>query len=29
LKVVGAIGCSGAIGDQDGVACKVGADIVK
>jgi uncharacterized protein GlcG (DUF336 family) len=28
-KVIGAIGCSGATGDQDGVACKAGADTVK
>ncbi len=28
-RLIGAIGCSGATGDQDGVACKVGADIVK
>jgi glc operon protein GlcG len=28
-KIVGAIGCSGATGDQDGVACKAGADSVK
>jgi glc operon protein GlcG len=28
-KIVGAIGCSGATGDQDGVACKAGADTVK
>jgi uncharacterized protein GlcG (DUF336 family) len=28
-KVVGAIGCSGATGDQDGVACKAGADTLK
>jgi uncharacterized protein GlcG (DUF336 family) len=28
-KVIGAIGCSGATGAQDGVACKAGADMVK
>jgi uncharacterized protein GlcG (DUF336 family) len=28
-KLIGAIGCSGATGDQDGVACKAGADTVK
>lgn len=28
-KIIGAIGCSGATGDQDGVACKAGADTVK
>jgi len=28
-KLIGAIGCSGAAGDQDAVACKVGADLVK
>jgi glc operon protein GlcG len=28
-KVIGAIGCSGATGDQDAVVCKVGADLVK
>lgn len=28
-KVIGAIGCSGATGDQDGVACKAGADTIK
>ena len=28
-KVIGAIGCSGATGDQDAVACKAGADSVK
>src|SRR5262245_65579254 len=28
-KVIGAIGCSGATGDQDGMACKAGADTVK
>ena len=28
-KLIGAVGCSGATGDQDGVACKVGADTVK
>jgi uncharacterized protein GlcG (DUF336 family) len=28
-KIIGAIGCSGATGDQDAVACKAGADTVK
>jgi glc operon protein GlcG len=28
-KVIGAIGCSGATGDQDAVACKAGAEMVK
>ena len=28
-KVIGAIGCSGATGDQDAVACKAGVDTVK
>ena len=28
-KLIGAIGCSGATGDQDGVACKAGADTIK
>jgi glc operon protein GlcG len=28
-KLIGAVGCSGATGDQDGVACKAGADTVK
>ncbi len=28
-KIIGAIGCSGGTGDQDAVACKVGADMVK
>jgi uncharacterized protein GlcG (DUF336 family) len=28
-KIIGAIGCSGATGDQDGVACKAGADAMK
>jgi glc operon protein GlcG len=28
-KLIGAIGCSGATGDQDAVACKAGADTVK
>ena len=28
-KLVGAIGCSGGIGSQDGVTCKAGADTVK
>src|SRR6267154_169808 len=28
-KIIGAIGCSGATGDQDAVACKAGADLVK
>ena len=28
-KVIGAIGCSGATGQQDGVACKAGADTIK
>jgi len=28
-KLIGAIGCSGPSGDQDGVACKAGADTVK
>lgn len=28
-KLVGAIGCSGGTGGQDGVACKAGADTVK
>src|SRR5262249_10520251 len=28
-KIIGAIGCSGATGQQDGVACKAGADSVK
>ena len=28
-KIIGAIGCSGATGDQDAIVCKVGADTVK
>lgn len=28
-KLIGAISCSGGTGDQDAVACKVGADLVK
>ena len=28
-KIIGAIGCSGATGDQDAVACKAGVDTVK
>ena len=28
-KIIGAIGCSGGTGDQDGLLCKVGADLVK
>lgn len=28
-KIIGAIGCSGATGDQDGVACKAGADMIR
>lgn len=28
-KLIGAIGCSGATGAQDGVACKAGADSIK
>ena len=28
-KLIGAIGCSGGTGGQDGVACKAGADTVK
>lgn len=28
-KVIGAIGCSGGTGQQDGVACKAGADTIK
>ena len=28
-KIIGAIGCSGATGDQDAVACKAGAETVK
>jgi glc operon protein GlcG len=28
-KIIGAIGCSGATGAQDGVACKAGADTIK
>jgi glc operon protein GlcG len=28
-KIIGAIGCSGATGAQDGVACKAGADLFK
>jgi len=28
-KIIGAVGCSGATGDQDAVACKAGADMVK
>jgi uncharacterized protein GlcG (DUF336 family) len=28
-KIIGAIGCSGATGAQDEVACKAGADTVK
>ena len=28
-KLIGAIGCSGGTGDQDAVACKAGADLVK
>jgi uncharacterized protein GlcG (DUF336 family) len=27
-KIIGAIGCSGATGDQDAVACKAGADTI-
>ena len=27
-KIIGAVGCSGATGDQDAVACKAGADTV-
>ena len=28
-KIIGAVGCSGATGDQDAVACKAGADLIK
>lgn len=28
-KIIGAVGCSGATGDQDAVACKAGADTIK
>jgi glc operon protein GlcG len=28
-KIIGAVGCSGATGDQDAVACKAGAETVK
>lgn len=28
-KIIGAVGCSGATGDQDAVACKAGAESVK
>ena len=28
-KIIGAVGCSGATGDQDAIACKAGADTVK
>ena len=28
-KIIGAVGCSGATGDQDAAACKVGAETVK
>ena len=28
-KIIGAIGCSGATGPQDGVACKAGAETIK
>jgi len=28
-KIIGAIGCSGATGDQDAVACKAGAETIK
>jgi glc operon protein GlcG len=28
-KIIGAIGCSGATGPQDGVACKAGVDSMK
>lgn len=28
-KIIGAIGCSGATGAQDAVACKAGADMIK
>jgi uncharacterized protein GlcG (DUF336 family) len=28
-KIIGAVGCSGATGDQDGVACKAAADTIK
>jgi glc operon protein GlcG len=28
-KIICAIGCSGAMGDQDAIACKAGADSVK
>ena len=28
-KLIGAVGCSGATGDQDAVACKAGADSLK
>jgi glc operon protein GlcG len=28
-KLIGAIGCSGATGDQDAAACKAGADLIK
>jgi glc operon protein GlcG len=28
-KIIGAVGCSGATGDQDAAACKAGADMVK
>jgi len=28
-KIIGAVGCSGATGAQDNVACKAGADTIK
>jgi uncharacterized protein GlcG (DUF336 family) len=28
-KIIGAIGCSGATGPQDAVACKAGAETIK
>jgi uncharacterized protein GlcG (DUF336 family) len=28
-KIIGAVGCSGATGDQDAVACKAGAESIK
>ena len=28
-KIIGAVGCSGATGDQDAVACKAGAETIK
>jgi uncharacterized protein GlcG (DUF336 family) len=28
-RIIGAVGCSGATGDQDAFACKAGADLVK